>query len=47
MPIRTPYVMSTSRKRLKTIPTPRICPATYVNDTKIAHTTATIRASRE
>ncbi len=28
IPIPTPYSMGTSRKREKTIPTPRICPAT-------------------
>ena len=40
----TPVVTGTSRNRLKTIPTPRICPETYVKDTKMAQTTATTRA---
>ena len=35
MPIIAPTLMSTSRNLEKTIPTPLICPATYVNDTKI------------
>ena len=43
----TPTVTSTSRKRLKTMPTPRIWPLTYVNETKIAHATATTRATCE
>ena len=40
----TPQTMSISRKRLNTIPTPRIWPATYVKETKIAQITATTRA---
>ena len=43
-PKNTPVLMSTSRKRENTIPTPRIWPATYVNEMKLAHSTATTRA---
>ena len=47
MPMRTPVLMGTSRNREKTTPTPRICPATYVNETKIAQMTAMTRADCE
>ena len=37
----TPVLMSTSKNLEKTIPTPLICPATYVNETINAQKTAT------
>ena len=44
IPISTPTVGLTPRKRVKTRPTPAICPATYTNETTTAASTATIRA---
>ena len=43
----TPVLISTSKKRENTKPTPRICPATYVNETKSAQKTATVLATLE
>ena len=44
IPTTTPCQTGTSRKRPNTIPTPRIWPATYVSETKIAQIAATTRA---